>query len=64
MKKVDGTIKVIKSIAKESDEFNSQLFSEEEGMIFGISCITKLLGDIAISLAMIADSMGDKKNDT
>lgn len=64
MKNVDRTIKVITHVAKESDKFNSKLFSEEEGMIFGISCMTKLLGDIALSLAAIADSMGDKKNDT
>lgn len=64
MKNVDRTVKVITHLAEESDDFNSKMFSEEEGMIFSLSCLTTLLGDIAISLATIADSMGDKKNDT
>ena len=64
MKNVDRTIKVITHIAKESDKFNSEMFSEEEGIIFGISCLTKLLGDIAISLAVLADAAGNPEDQT
>ena len=64
MSKHSDTIKIIRHLAKESDNFNSKMFSEEEGIIFGISCMTKLLGDIALSLAIIADNtMSDIKED-